>query len=193
MKKDELNRLLEKYYNGDSTDGEERSLKRFFSENTNVEGYEYEKEIFGYFTTAGEVPEPSADFEARIIAGVGASDSRVTTRTNMKFILPVLSAAAGILIMIGSYFFFINSKMPEDTFSDPELAYAETMKILMEVSTKLNNGTRALGPIGKINEHTNESFKAFSRSTKIIEKNLRSLDYLNSDHEISRLTGTNNK
>jgi hypothetical protein len=193
MKKEELNRLLEKYYNGDSTDGEERSLKRFFSENTNVEGYEYEKEIFGYFTTAGEVPEPSADFEARIIAGVGASDSRVTTRTNMKFILPVLSAAAGILILTGSYFFFINSKMPEDTFSDPELAYAETMKILMEVSTKLNNGTRALVPIDKINEHTNESFKAFSRSTKIIEKNLRSLDYLNSDHESSRLTGANIK
>ena len=193
MKKEELKRLLDKYYNGDSTDDEEKSLKRFFSENTNVGAYENEREIFNYFTMAGEVPEPSSDFEARIIAGVEASDSKENSRMNTKFILHLLSAAAGILILTGSYFFFINSKMPEDTFSDPEIAYAETMKILMEVSTKLNKGTSTLGPLDKINELTNKSFKAINQSTKIIEKNLKSLDYLNSYHEGSNITVENNK
>ena len=67
---------------------------------------------------------------------------------------------------------------PRDTFSDPKIAYAETMKILLNVSSQLNQGAKALEPVAKMNEMTAKSFKAINRSTNIVEKNLKSLDYL---------------
>ena len=33
-----------------------------------------------------------------------------------KFLIPLLSAAAGLLILAGSYFFFIHRTEPEDTY-----------------------------------------------------------------------------
>jgi hypothetical protein len=65
-----------------------------------------------------------------------------------------------------------------DTFSDPEIAYAETIKILREVSVQLNYGAQVLEPIGKINEMTKKSFETINNSTRIVEKNLKNLDDL---------------
>ena len=56
MKTEELNRLLEKYYSGESTEEEERDLKVFFTGNDIPEGYEAERALFGYFMTVSEVP-----------------------------------------------------------------------------------------------------------------------------------------
>ena len=72
MNEEELKRLIEKYYNGISTDEEEKALRGYFSKNNAPQGYEAEKEIFSFYNEAGEVPEPSADFEARIIKALDA-------------------------------------------------------------------------------------------------------------------------
>jgi len=95
-----------------------------------------------------------------------------------RILIPVLSAAAGLIILAGSYFFFVHEKLPEDTFSDPKIAYAETMKILMDVSTQLNHGTQSLQAVGKMDEMKVKSFKSINKSTVLVQKNLRSLGYL---------------
>jgi hypothetical protein len=186
MNAEELNRLLEKYYNGESTEEEERNLREYFNEKNVPKGYETEKEIFRYYMAAGEVPEPSIDFEARILAGIDdASDSNKGSQKTRKLILTYMSAAAGLLILAGSYFFFVHKAEPGDTFTDPEIAYAETIKVLMAVSSQLNHGAQALEPVSKINEMTIKSFEAFNKSTIIIEKNLKNLDYLQKAIEIT--------
>ena len=43
---------------------------------------------------------------------------------------------------------------------------------------RLNHGAKALEPVSKINEMMNKSFEAINKSTIIIEKNLKNLDYL---------------
>ena len=187
MNEEELKRLIEKYYNGESTEEEESSLRDYFRKNNIPEGYEAEKVIFGYFDESTEVPEPSIDFEARILAGIDASESKRRSRTMKKYLLPILSAAAGLLILGGSYFYFIVRAEPRDTFTDPEIAYAETIKILREVSSQMNRGTQVLEPVGKINKVTKKSFETINKSTRIVEKNLKNLELLNKAIEITHV------
>jgi len=186
MNTEELNRLLEKYYKGESTDEEEERLRRIFTGTNAQDGYEAEREIFNFFNTAIEVPEPSDDFETRIMAGIDQSESNIKWLKFRKYFIPSLSAAAGLLIIAASYFFFNQDNGNRDTFTDPQIAYAETMKILMNVSAQLNEGTKVLEPVSRINEMTIKSFETINKSTKIVGKNLKSLNYLEKAIEISR-------
>ena len=178
MKEEELKRLIEKYYNGETTGEEELALRDFFSKNNVPDGYEAEKEIFSYYDSSQEIPEPSIDFEARILAGIDASERNAVSQRIRRYFLPLLSAAAGLLILSGSYFFFIKHKEQLDTFKDPDIAYAETIKILREVSSQLNHGAQVLEPVGKMNEMKIRSVGSLNKSARIVEKNLKSLSYL---------------
>jgi hypothetical protein len=184
MNTKELNRLLEKYYKGESTETEEEKLGRFFSGENIPEGYDAEKAIFSYYNEANAIPEPSYDFEARIIDGIDRYEEGGRKFSIPRHLIPSLSAAAGILLLAGSYFFFVYRSEPRDTFTDPQIAYAETMKILMNVSSQLNRGAMALEPVGKMNEMTTKSLESIHKSTKIVERNLKSLDYLERAIEI---------
>jgi hypothetical protein len=178
MNEEELKRLIEKYYNGTSTDEEENALRAWFSINDAPDGYEAEKEIFGFYMEAGEVPEPSAGFEAGIMKAIDRTLENRKSAWLRKAIVPILSAAAGLLILAGSYFFFFHSVEPEDTFKDPAIAYAETVKILMDVSSQMNRATHPLKPVGKINEMRVKSLGSINKTAVLVEKNLKSLGYL---------------
>lgn len=185
MNTEELNRLIGKYYNGECTDEEDRTLREYFSNNKTPEGYETEKVIFGYYNSAGIIPEPSDDFERRIMDGIDSSDRKTELLKRRNYVLPYLSAAAGILILFGSYFFFISRSKSEDTFRDPEVAYAETVKILNDISIRLNSGARALEPVAKISKMKTKSFEEINKSSRLIKKNLKTLDYLQIATEIA--------
>jgi hypothetical protein len=178
MNTEELNRLIEKYYSGYSTEEEEKNIREYFNTNDVPEGYEAEKAIFGYYTSPGMVPGPSCDFEVRIMEGIDSSDRKIGSWKNGKFVLPYISAAAGLLILAGSYFFFINRNKNEDTFRDPAIAYAETIKILRDVSSQLNHGIQTLEPVSKMNRMTTKSFEAINKSTLIIEKNMKNFNFI---------------
>ena len=187
MNEEELKRLTEKYYKGESTEEEESSLRNYFRNDNIPDGYEAEKLIFSYYTEAAEFCEPSIDFEARLMAGIDASE--ITNRSGKlsRYLLPVLSIAAGLLILVGSYFLFINKKDSGDTFKDPEIAYAEAIKILRDVSSQLNHGAQVLEPVGKMNEITRKSFESLNKPSRIVEKKLKSLDYIHKAISLSHV------
>jgi len=70
MNREELNRLLKKYYEGKTSEAEELILRKFFGEKNVPAGFEAEKEIFGFYSRLKKIPGPSHDLEKRIIAGV---------------------------------------------------------------------------------------------------------------------------
>ena len=193
MNAEELNRLLEKYYNGETTVEEEVALKEYFTGNDIPEGYETEKMIFGYYSGTVLIPEPAHGFEARILEGIDKAHRKSRNEAVRKSFFPYLSAAAGLLILFGSYFFFIHRNEPIDTFSNPEIAYSETVKILFDVSAKLNQGTRTLKPVGKITEMTSKSFDAINKSKLLVDKNLNNIRYLQKAIEISDVQHLTNK
>jgi hypothetical protein len=177
MKTEEIARLLEKYYNGESSEADELLLRRYFESENIPQEYEDEKVLFRYYSDNALIPEPSAGLGDRIISSLENSDERSRIPASRISLLTYSGIAAGLLLLIGSYFFFIRQKGPKDTFSNPELAYAETVKILYEVSSQFNRGTKQLGQIGKLEDATVKSFSSLNSSMKIIDKNLKNLDY----------------
>jgi hypothetical protein len=184
MNEEVLKKLLEKYYDGSSTALEESELKEYFSGNDVLPGYEAEQEIFRYYDDSVKVPEPSADFESRIIKAIDAESGKEKKNGIARSLIPFLSAAAGLLILVASYFMLMQHEKSDDTFRDPQIAYAETMKILMDVSVRMNHGARTLRPMSKINSVKAKSFGSLNKSTALIEKNLRSLGYLRNSTEL---------
>jgi hypothetical protein len=178
MKTEDLNKLLEKYYEGNTSEPEEQALMKFFRGDEIPAGYETEKEIFSFYSTYEKIPEPSADFEKRIMAAIDDSVAPTSILKNRRLVYSLLSAAAGVLVLIGSYFFFTNRPEPADTFSDPRLAYAETMKILHNVSSKLNRGTQPLNSLGKMQAFSTRGLGAIDRSATIIEQKMKSLEHI---------------
>lgn len=178
MKEEELKRLIEKYYNGGSTDEEEKTLKNYFSQELIPDGYAAEKAIFSYFAESEDILEPSEGFEARLLAGIDASEGKKGLQGIRRYLVPFLSAAAGLLVLAGSYFIFLNKSETADTFRDPDIAYAETIRILRDVSVRMNRGAHELEPVARMNEVSEKSFRTVKESAGIVRKNLMNLDWL---------------
>ena len=173
MKEDKLKELLDKSYDGNSSPEEEQELKDFFSGDVIFQGYDAEKEIFRYYSSSEQIPVPSTDFDNRILNTIDKLE--VIKRKNIfrKGYITILSAAATILIMIAAWFITTYDREPEDTFSDPVIAYAETMKILNNVSVKLNRGTEAIKPVFKLVNTTRDGIKSIDRSFSLISGGLK--------------------
>lgn len=192
MKQEEIKQLLDKYYAGETTGEEEVLLKRYFSQADIPAELRDEMEIFRFFSQSSVIPEPSADFETRIISAIDSYDQVSGGIKRRKIFLVLSGIAAGMLILAGTYFFFIQKTEPRDTYSDPEIAYAETMKVLYNVSSHLNHGTNALGQIGELRDETNRSLNTISKSTAILIEKMKPLDNMLRTMENINTSRTNN-
>jgi len=176
MNSEEIKRLLEKYYEGATTSGEELLLKKFFSMENVPTDLRSDQEIFRYYMQAAEIPEPSADFEKKIISAIESEELDSDRIKRRRLFVTLSGIAAALLIITGSYFFFTNRSEPRDTYSDPEVAYAETMKILYQVSARLNKGTKALGHLSTLQDETQKTMETVGRSTAKIENSMKPLE-----------------
>lgn len=52
----------------------------------------------------------------------------------------IMSIAAGVVLAVGIWTTVQTFRTPKDTFSDPEMAYAEVQKTLISISEKMNPG-----------------------------------------------------
>ncbi|HKK41552.1 MAG TPA: hypothetical protein VJ963_04020 [Bacteroidales bacterium] len=191
MKKEELDKLLAKFYNGETTEAEEELLRFYFTTGDVPPGYETESDVFSFYNNALDVPEPSGDFEKRILEGIDRAQGRERKGSYRRQVITFLSAAAAAVLFVISFFMLNRSVEPRDTYTDPKIAYNETMKILMSVSTQLNNGVKALEPVSRINEVAQRSFeplKSLNKTSMMVDKNLRSLDYLDRAIEFTNTT-----
>lgn len=190
MKKEEIDILLKRYYDGSGTEEDEKTLKEFFNGDDIPEGYETERDIFRYFIHSSQIPAPADDFEERIISSLNKQPGK--RHSINRFIIAVSGIAAGFLIIIGSWL-LLSERGNKDTYSDPQIAYAETLKILYGVSEKLNQGTAALEPVSKMNLNEIKGLDILSESTETIEKNLIDLEYLDKIIEMTNISGQGKK
>jgi hypothetical protein len=187
MNQEEIRQLLETYYSGESTLAEENLLREFFSRDDIPADMKAERDVFRFFADSRDMPEPSADFEDRILSAIDDAEGKFGKRR----LFTILSGVAATLLLIaGSYFFFFNERPMKDTYSDPDIAYAETMKILYDVSARLNKGTKALGRINLMEIEAEKGLEKMNRSTAIFTEQLKPL---NSALGTMKKTGTENR
>src|SRR5690606_5852581 len=124
----DIEKLLEKYENGDTSLKEEQALKNYFSQETIAPHLEIYKPMFAYFlVNQQEQFTKNVPLPTRKIA-------------NYKWI----SVAAVVVIMLGIY---LKSTLNNDlgTIQDPELAFNEVSKSLEMISKSFNKGTSTIG------------------------------------------------
>lgn len=183
MTENRLKEILDKYYEGETSPDEELELRKYFSGNIVLPGYEAEKEIFRQYSGMEKIPVPSAGFEMRILNAVDNLESTNLKKNLRKRYITIFSAAATILIMAGAWLFLTREREPADTFSDPKIAYAETMRILNDISVKLNSGTDALKPVIYLTGTVRQGMRSVDRSLSSITGGLRKAGLTDSFNE----------
>lgn len=186
MKEELLKILLEKYYKGDTSLEEEQSLREYFSGELVIPGYEAEKEIFRLYSASVATTAPDEALEDRIKLAIDGIEGHRLKKNPAIRRYTAISIAAAFLILIASYFMLKHNAEPRDTYSDPRLAYAETMKVLNNVSVEMNKGTAALKPVGKITRTAETGFITVRKSTSLLTENLKPISRLNKISEVNQ-------
>ncbi len=149
-----MKQLLEKYYAGETSLEEEKSLRNYFSKPENGTDFGIEYQLFSSLNI--ENTTMPQNFEAEMMKSIQESDAKTTKIKRIT--LRTLSAwvAAALLVFsigFGWYFSQIHStRMLADTYQSPEVAYQETIRVLVWVGSKMNKARQNLQPIEKIDD-----------------------------------------
>ena len=128
-----IEQLLEKYENGETTLNEEQQLKNYFSQETVKPHLEMYKPMFTYFLV-NEQEQFTKD---------------VPLKTKKNFNYKWISVAAVAVLMLGFYF---NSPFGGETFTEHEqqLALNQFKESMQLISTNFNKGTTAVSYLENI-------------------------------------------
>ena len=172
MKVNEIEKLLARYYDGETGEDEEKELKRFFSEENEVPAHLLaEKELFMQLHAArpSEKTETPEGMESKLSSLIDEWDTRerrmlkVKKHTRTLRLQWTASIAAGLLILfsVGLYLYKpYTAPSPQDTCATPQEAYAQAQKALIMFSAGLNKGMEKVESVRetteKIQENVNE-------------------------------------
>ena len=151
MALDRIEKLIDKYFEGETSIAEENELKTYFSSLDVAQHLQQYQPVFGYFSQA-----KAEEFKAEIPLNTKKRNAAVW-----------LSIAASFVIMLGvGTFMYLNTieETPATataygTYDDPEKALAETEKALALVSEHLNTGIESVSYINEYNNSKNKIFK----------------------------------
>lgn len=170
--------LLEKYYNGESTLGEEKILLKYFKSDNISNEFIADKDIFLYNLDEKHKIDSLPDYSNEIWDAIQLNNKETIQKQPKISSYRILQIAAGIAILLASYFLskdHLNTQTKTiqfaDTYDNPEDAYIETKKTLLYVSQLLNSGTEHLEPINKIEEGANKlnSISSFNKGLKELD------------------------
>jgi hypothetical protein len=161
MKEYNIDELLNKYFEGETSLEEEYSLKEYFNQSRIPEKYEKYSGHFKFLLSESQNRLEDSD----VIADYKIERIKIN-RNNLIFkigyTITAVAAVAAILIMAYTQYSSLPDKslkldfLSQDTYKDPELAYAETKKTLLYVSEKLNDGMEPLEKLSEFDKSLNE-------------------------------------
>lgn len=170
---DEIRRMLDRFYQGQTTLEEEKILEEYFSSTTVPEEFIPDKDLFQSFKEGDNSVFVPTDLNQKIVASIDQVE-RKATRTRRISVFSLSGLAAGLIIMIAVYLFYIRTDRPSllatnqmvDTYEDPMDAYEEAKRTLAYVSTKLNSGTSELEHVRKVSKTAADPLKSLSKINK---------------------------
>ncbi len=143
--------LLEKFYDGDTTEEQERGLKDFFMTADVPEWLESDRDYFLVLDGKRSESAPNFDMAAELDAVIDREKSKKPRGVKRKMIR-YFGAVAALIVMalfvprlVSDNQKSISAELKSrDTYTDPKIAYAEAKKALMVLSEVLNSGAEPL-------------------------------------------------
>ena len=143
METDKIRKLLDKYWEGETSIQEESELQSYFASSHIAEDLLPFQPLFAFYDKKKHV---MMDRDVSI----PPANSENKAGGNVRSLRWMLQVAASVLILIS--LFFLKEKTEKaatkqelvlvDTYEDPELAYQEVKQALMFLSTKMNKGVK---------------------------------------------------
>jgi hypothetical protein len=162
-KDDELRRLAERFWSGESTLEEEKTLKELVSYSELPEEYQ---DLAAYFESMNEMSDElglDSSFDENILEKIDAQEQSKIKRLprNRMF----WAAAAVLLLAFGLLFFqnqgeeqevMANDATPQETYTEEELqaAFDQTQAALLLISSKMNRAGSHADQLNKFHSAT---------------------------------------
>lgn len=170
---EKVRKMLERFYQGETTLEEERWLQDYLSSTTVPEEFLADRELFDVFESTDECIPVPRDLNSKILNTIDREE-RGQLRSRRISIYSLSGLAAGLLALIAVYVFFLRTDSPVmvarqeviDTYEDPMDAYKEAKKTLAYVSGKLNAGTSEIRHIQQVTKTTTEPLSSLSKINK---------------------------
>lgn len=155
MDSKQVEQLLEKYWNCETSLEEEKQLRDFFRGEAVPESMKEAAELFRYFEgqQQEQISEPNFDKTIRVKLQSHRPPAKV-----MKLMFNTLRIAAGLVVVVAATYFvrqeIRKSYPPEvaDTYSDPKLAFEETKKALLMISKSFGKAKKEVSKVKLFNE-----------------------------------------
>ena len=163
---DRIEKLLQKYWDCETSIEEEKELKSFFNNDEVPEKWKSLVPLFKYYEQ--EKAEGGLDhfFDERVLAQIEEIENSTTKGSEprgkvRKMFNDILKVAAVLLVLITSAYFVrenFNEKKEEiiaevpGTIEDPKIAFEEAKKALMMISKNFNKGRKEASKVSVFNE-----------------------------------------
>lgn len=162
MKPQEFNILVEKFYEGNTSESEESMLKDFLEKNTAPDEYSELKEYFQSIVFSE--PLLGEDFDASLMKEIENSEKPKRTITGWSIGISSIAATALIFLTLWFATDIFQPKQLYGTVTDPKVALQITNAALFKVSEKMNEG---LKPADKTIKKVDKSIQDVSQIKKI--------------------------
>ena len=155
MDSDNIEQLLEKYWNCETSLEEEQQLHNFFRGGSIPESMKDTAELFRFFETEKnkslkENFEPTVTKQLRQRQG-----GKIISMVSFANIARI---AAGILVVVVATYFIrqeVRKAYPQeaqDTYTDPQMAFEETKKALLMISNSFGKAKKEAGKMKMFND-----------------------------------------
>lgn len=149
MESHNIETLIDKYFDGETSLNEERQLQDYFSSPNVAQHLEQYRALFGYF---------AKEREQRF-------DGALPLEPRKRKAVAWLSVAASVVVLLGVGTFAYKTIQPQTTagdlgtYDDPELAFQQTQKALDMLATHVNTGVESVEYINEYEQQKDLVFK----------------------------------
>ena len=154
MNTSEIEKLLDKFYNGETSLEEEKNLKNFFLTESVPPHLSIHAEQFLYYSKNAKEKISDPLFEEKFLRK--AETVQVIMKPVISRYYFLMGIAAGLLLLMGLLFTFrqdvLNRTTKENPATSPEMAFKQTQNILMLVSLNLNRGVDKMHYLGQFDK-----------------------------------------
>ena len=149
IKTEDIKRLLDRYYDGTTTEEEEEALRTYFN-GSDIDASLREESVIFTALQSSECPVPTGmeGHLSRQISqwnNIEVATQRTSRHINLRWVVGI-AASLLLLFATGAIVYQNENNSPQteqDTYTNAKDAYAETSKALMKFSKSLNKGIEA--------------------------------------------------